>query len=139
MRFPGRFELVESDPPLVLDGAHNPQAAGVLASAIAEAWPEADRRPVCVLGILRDKDAHGIVRELAAVVRDFIVTQPESPRALPAGELAAIVKGVTTHDPVVVSDPVAAVGRARQMAGEQGVVVTGSLYTVGQVRTGILL
>jgi dihydrofolate synthase/folylpolyglutamate synthase len=134
MRFPGRFELMCEDPPLVLDGAHNPQAAAVLATAVAEAWPDPHDRPWCVLGILSDKDAEGIVTALYPVVERFVVTQSHSPRARGADELAVIVERVTGARPDIVSDMAEAVAHARVHAGAHGVLVTGSLYTVGEAR-----
>jgi dihydrofolate synthase/folylpolyglutamate synthase len=134
LTFPGRFELLAVDPPLVIDGAHNPQAAGVLAGAIRDAWPDPHARPLCVLGVLSDKDAAGIVRALAPVVDGFVVTQPDSTRARDAAELAAIVEHETGSWPEILSDLADAVGRARGRAGARGVVVTGSLYTAGQAR-----
>ena len=82
---PGRFELRACPPPLVVDGAHNPQAARVLAGAIAEAWPDARRRPLVVLGVLADKDAAGIVRALEPVAAASSRREPDSPRALLGG------------------------------------------------------
>ena len=134
MRFPGRFELLRDEPPLVVDGAHNPQAAAVLAGAVADAWPDAHRRPWCVLGILKDKDAEGIVAVLDPVVERFVVTQSHSPRARDAGDLAGIVQHVTGAWPEIVPDLASAVAHAREHAGEAGVIVTGSLYTVGEAR-----
>jgi dihydrofolate synthase/folylpolyglutamate synthase len=132
IRFPGRFEVVRERPALVLDGAHNPQAASVLASAIDDAFPTA--RPVVVLGVLSDKDAEGIIGALAPVADRFVVTRPASARALPAAELAAEVRRVTGVAPVVEPDVRRALETARELAGERGVVVTGSLYTVGEAR-----
>jgi dihydrofolate synthase/folylpolyglutamate synthase len=134
MRFPGRFELVSEDPPLVLDGAHNPQAAAVLAGAVAEAWPDAHRLPWCVLGVLADKDAADIVAALDPVVERFVVTESHSHRARKAEDLAAIVEGVTGAWPEIVPDLAEALAHARAHAGEAGVLVTGSLYTVGEAR-----
>lgn len=134
MTFPGRFELLVADPPLVIDGAHNPQAAGVLAIAIADAWPDESMRPLCVLGVLSDKDAAGIVHALAPVVDAFVVTQPVSPRALDAAQLAAIVECATGAWPEIRPDLADALAHARTRAGGRGVVVTGSLYTAGQAR-----
>lgn len=135
MAFPGRFELLASDPPLVIDGAHNPQAAGVLAYAIADAWPDESSRPLCVLGVLTDKDAAGIVEALAPVVDGFVATQPDSPRARDAADLAAIVEHATGSWPEIRPDLADALAHARGRAGGRGVVVTGSLYTAGQART----
>lgn len=134
MTFPGRFELLVSDPPLVIDGAHNPQAADVLAGAIADAWPDEHTRPLCVLGVLGDKDAPGIVRALSPVVDSFVATQPDSPRARDAADLAAIVERETGSWPEIRPDLADALEHARLRAGARGVVVTGSLYTAGQVR-----
>jgi dihydrofolate synthase / folylpolyglutamate synthase len=130
MRFPGRFELVSAYPPVVLDGAHNPQAATVLAEAIREAFPQVN--PVLVLGVLADKDAEGIVTALAPVSGGFVVTRPDSPRALDPADLAAIVERCAGVEAIVEPDLREALRRAEE-AGD-AVVVTGSLYTVGAVR-----
>jgi dihydrofolate synthase/folylpolyglutamate synthase len=134
MRFPGRFEVVRTDPPLVLDGAHNPQAARTLARAVADAWPDAARLPWCVLGVLAEKDAAGIVSALAPVVERFVVTCSHNRRARAAEDLATIVEQVTGVLPETRPDIAAALAHARAGAGESGVLVTGSLYTVGEAR-----
>jgi dihydrofolate synthase / folylpolyglutamate synthase len=135
IRFPGRFELMRERPPVVIDGAHNPQAAGVLASAVAEAWPDAHDRPWCVLGVLSDKDAGGIIAALDPVVERFVATQSHSPRAREAGDLAAIAQRVTGAWPEIVPDLGEALAHALAHAGAAGVLVTGSLYTVGEARS----
>jgi len=132
--FPGRFELLATAPPFVIDGAHNPQAAAVLAAAILDAWPGDRSRPLCVLGVLTDKDAEGIVRALAPAVDGFVVTQPDSPRARDAADLAAIVEYATGSWPEIKPDLADAIAHARGRAGARGVIVTGSLYTAGQAR-----
>jgi len=134
MTFPGRFELIVADPPIVLDGAHNPQAAAVVAAAVAEAWPDARRRPWCVLGVLADKDAAGIVAAIDPAVDRIVVTQTDSPRARSAADLAAIVEDVTGAWPEIRPDLADALAHAREHAAAAGVLVTGSLYTVGQAR-----
>lgn len=134
MTFPGRFEVALREPPVVLDGAHNPQAAEVLATAITQAWPDPEGRPVAVIGILADKDAEGIVRALAPVVRGFVCTASSSSRALPAEALADIVETVTGVRPPVRGDLPSAVEEGRRLGRAVGAVVTGSLYTVGEAR-----
>jgi dihydrofolate synthase/folylpolyglutamate synthase len=91
-------------------------------------------RPLCLLGVLADKDARGIVGALAPVVAGFIATEPDSPRALPAEALAQLVE-VVTGRPCPVS-PLAqlAPDRPPSQVRLSGLVVTGSLYTVGQAR-----
>lgn len=136
--FPGRFELLDARPPLIVDGAHNPQAAAALATAIAEAWPDPAARPWVLLGVLADKDAEGITAALAPVVGGFVATQPVSPRALDAGTLASRVHDVTGVWPEISAAIGPAIPYARAQAGDAGLIITGSLYTAGQARTAML-
>jgi dihydrofolate synthase/folylpolyglutamate synthase len=135
LAFPGRFELVRETPPIVLDGAHNPQAARVLTEAIAEAWGPVGARPLALIGVLADKDARGIVHALAPHVAGFLCTAPDSPRALPAEALAEIAEVATGRPCPVVAIADLATDRMPAEVGDAGLVVTGSLYTVGQART----
>lgn len=132
MRFPGRFELLRVDPPLVIDGAHNPEAADVLAGAIVEAFGA--QRPVIVLGVLSDKDAEGIVCALAPIAARFVCTQPDSSRARPAAALAEIVREVTGEAP----DVAPTVRQALTVVAAAAAVVTGSLYAAGEARALLL-
>ncbi len=135
MRFPGRFEFLAQNPPLIIDGAHNPEAAYVLADAVRESF--GDKRPVFVLGVMADKDAEGIVRALEPVAGGFVCTQSRSERALDAHLLADIVRSlgavVLGIDGVVEQ----AVAQARLMFSP-GVVCTGSIYVVGEVREAFM-
>ncbi len=134
LRIPGRFELIGEHPPVVLDGAHNPQAARVMATAVAEAWPRPGDRPLVLLGMLADKDARGVVSALAPHVAGFVCTAPDSPRAMPAEDLAAVVADVTGVPCGTV--PLSCVDAAWVSENAtSGLLVTGSLYTVGRVRT----
>jgi dihydrofolate synthase/folylpolyglutamate synthase len=90
-----------------------------------------------VLGVLKDKDAEGIVAALDPMVERFVVTQSHSPRARDAGDLAGIVQHVTGAWPEIVPDLASALEHAREHAGDAGVVVTGSLYTVGEARAAV--
>lgn len=135
VRTPGRFEVLASEPWLLVDGAHNPEAAAVLADAIEDAWPDAGARPTLVLGVLADKDASGIVTELRRVATRFVCVEPPSDRALPAADLAAIVERVTGV-PCATGDLRAVVDAERE-AGRD-VIVTGSLTTVAGLRSAFL-
>ena len=137
MAFPGRFELLRAVPPLVIDGAHNPQAASVLSQAIMQGWPDPGHRPVCVLGVLDDKDAVGIVRALLPAVGGFVASSPSTARARGAADLAGLVREAGGTVLGTVEPVIAAVRRADELAQGAGVVVTGSLYTTGEVRLAI--
>lgn len=134
MRVPGRFEVLRDHPPLVIDAAHNPQAAEVLAATIAQAWPDPAHRPVILLGILADKDAFGIVEALHPVVSRIAVTESVSPRAMPAFELADIVLSVTGEAPEEFATIREALAALVPVASD-GLVVSGSITTAGQAKT----
>ncbi|MCL2402969.1 MAG: Mur ligase family protein [Coriobacteriia bacterium] len=126
MTFPGRFEVLRERPLLIFDGSHNPAAALVLADLLRELARTkfAGEKPVIALGILSDKDAEGIIRALEPVADRFIALEPpNNPRAIPADELAEMVRQVT-------GKPCAAMDTLCQVlntTGRQPVIVTGSL------------
>ncbi|HWL37880.1 MAG TPA: folylpolyglutamate synthase/dihydrofolate synthase family protein [Frankiaceae bacterium] len=135
---PGRLEVVRRSPTVVLDGAHNPSGVEALVAALDEAF--AFDRLVGVVGVLADKDARAMLTLLEPVLHDVVVTAVASPRALPADELARLAVDVFGADRVVVEPSLldaidAAVGLADEAGDGAGVVVTGSLYTVGAART----
>ncbi len=132
-RWEGRLERVSERPDVYLDGAHNPASAEVLADALSEMKPHY-RALVLVLGILRDKDWRGIIERLVPLADRVIVTAPSYGRAMDASSLAAQVKQL--HGDVASAGTVEQA--VRQAAAEAGpgdlVVITGSLYTVGDAR-----
>ena len=146
-RWPGRLELIEVDRggsrEVLLDGAHNPAGAAVLAQALDDLRPflagGADRRPppiTLVMGAMADKDVAGVVRALAAsralAGAQVICTEVDEARALPAGDLAALwsAAGFQVRP---VRPPAAALDLALATAPGP-VVVAGSLYLVGAIR-----
>ena len=128
---PGRLQYLASDPPVVVDAAHNPHGAAALARAITSTLPFT--RAWCVIGVLGDKDALGIVEGLDASVEGFIVTQSASDRALAAEELAETVARVAGPDRVRVEENLSAAIDAARRSCEPGdaVIVTGSITLVG--------
>ena len=134
---PGRLQVLRRSPTILADVAHNPHGAHALAASLTDSFTFASL--VGVLGVLADKDAAGIVEALAPVLTDVVVTEPRSPRALPADELAVIVREVLGDDRVSVVpdlaealDAAAAVAEGRADYGTAGVLVTGSVVLVGE-------
>lgn len=135
VRWEGRLEIAETRPILLLDGAHNPAAARVVALYLGQfrrVHPAA--RVIAIIGMMRDKDQTGFFRELAPVCDEFVVTEPSLPRAASADELAASLnqpEAVTHRVPF----PADALARARQLAAPEDLIcVTGSLMLVGEVK-----
>ncbi len=82
-RWPGRLERVAGDPPLVLDGAHNPAGARALAAHLAQGPPF-----VLVFAAMADKDVRGLARELFPLAAEIVLTRPRVSRAATPDELA---------------------------------------------------
>lgn len=128
-RWPGRLDWVDDQ--LLLDGAHNPQAARALREYAEEFLP--GRKIVLLTAMMRDKQPEACADILAPCASSVVATQVEGPRALPCGELSDIYR---THgaQALPVPDPGAALVAARQAAGPDGVVIAcGSLYLVGEL------
>lgn len=141
---PGRLERVRSAPTVLLDAAHNPHGARALAATITEEF--AFRRLAAVVGVMADKDARGILEELEPAVSDIVVTRNSSSRAMPLDELNDLAISIFGEERVyaepsldtAVETAVALVEEAddpeEPLAGG-GVLVTGSVVTVGEART----
>lgn len=140
---PGRLERVCTAPSVFLDGAHNPHGARALAAALREDFTF--RRLVAVVGVMRDKDARGILVELEPVVDDVVVTASSSPRAMDVDDLAAAARKVFGESRLRVQRRLSgAIETAMTSAAEvnpdpegtsgAAVVITGSVATVGEAR-----
>lgn len=134
VRTPGRFEVVGREPLVVLDGAHNVAGAEALAATLAEGF-RVEGRTRLVVGVLAGRDPRELLLRLGARdAAEVVCCTPGSPRALPAEDLAAVVRdlGGTAR---VVDDVGRALLAALDHTGADDVVlVTGSLYTVGAAR-----
>jgi dihydrofolate synthase/folylpolyglutamate synthase len=127
VRLPGRLERRGNE---VWDGAHTPDAVDWLLPQL----PRADY--VLCVSILDDKDADGILERLRAAGRILVATESANQRSLATKELAARAEPYFEHvEPI--ADPMAALGRARELAGTAGaVLVTGSLYLLADLSAG---
>ncbi len=130
---PGRLQLIGIEPTILVDAAHNPHGASALRDALTEYFDFDEW--TFVIGILADKDAHGIVAELAPIADRFHVTRSTSDRAIGVNELAEIVLHESHEDATYQFDTLEhAIESAREWATEaprRAVVVTGSITLVG--------
>ncbi len=132
-RWPGRFQVIPAragSPELILDVAHNPAGAWALRSALSE---RCDDRPlVFVFGAMRDKAISEMTEILFPLATRVIATRPENPRAASADEIREAASRTGT-DVETIPEVKAALENA--LAGARGkdvVVVTGSIYLVGE-------
>lgn len=140
---PGRLEVVRTAPTIIVDAAHNPDGIKASAEALEEAF--SFTRLVPVVGVLKEKDAEEILRQLkeslGGLAEEYCFTQSNSPRAVPAAELAdlAVEMGFgedNIHIAEKLDDALEwAVERAEandDLSG--GVLVTGSITLVAEAR-----
>lgn len=129
---PGRLEVLQDRPRLVIDGAHNPDAARILAESLRESF--ACKRLILVVGMLSTHSADGFLSEIAPMASKVICTQPRWHLAQPAETLARAAANYC-KDIEVIPDIQDAVRRGLDAAdADDLVVVTGSFYTIGEVR-----
>jgi dihydrofolate synthase/folylpolyglutamate synthase len=131
-KWPGRLELVGEHPKILLDGAHNPAACRVLTKALQKGFPR--HRLILVLGIMADKDIPKMMADLVPLANLVILTRPRMDRAASLEVLAA--QASPFAKPIIeVPEVGQALARALAESGDEDLVlVTGSLFTVGEAR-----
>ena len=135
-KFFSRLEIISKTPLVILDGAHNLDGARVLADAINLYL--SGKRVVAIVGMLKDKEISKVLGLVAPLISDFIVVQPDNPRAMDKFELNELVK-IFNENSVVAEDLSVAVGLAFKKLTEDSVLlVFGSLYLASQIRPILL-
>ena len=139
---PGRCEVVHRDPTIILDAAHNPHGAIALAETISNEFAFDDL--TAIVAVLGEKDALGILQALEPIAHQIIITTNSSPRAMAVDELEKIALKVFGTDRVVTEPTlVGAIDRAakdsvRPLSDESfGILITGSVVTVGEARVAV--
>ncbi len=126
---PGRMEIISSEPLVVLDSAHNPQAMRSLVTSFKKILPE---KPHLVIGMLSDKNHYGFLRAASSLSDSVTFTTPDEPvRAESPNKLLQKSKGMFRRARVI-ADPVEAYRRAREEF--ESVLVTGSIYLTGIIK-----
>lgn len=135
VEMPGRFEILDHQPLVIVDGAHNPAGADVCASVFFQDFDPAGRR-VLVVGCLRGRDPGEMLAALRADEFDQVVccTAP-SPRGLPASEVARAARELGCDEVREIGDVEGALAHVlAHVSADDAVLVTGSLYVVGAAR-----
>ena len=147
-RWPGRLDMVSEDPPIMIDGAHNPDAAAALSVFIRQHL--GGRRLILIMGVMADKDVGGILNPLLPLASEIIFTAPDYGRAASPATLAghAAAQGISrVHTAPTVRE---AIGLAIKISNESSppqptlgkggseggysslILITGSFYTIGE-------
>ena len=136
-RWPGRFELVATDPVTIVDGGHNEQGAEVLADSLRRYIP--DTPVTFVMGVLKDKQYPQMINYVVPLAKRFYcATPPESERALSAEDLALALREAGAADARPCASIAEAVQTARAQAGPDDVVCCfGSLYSIATIMAAL--
>ncbi len=140
---PGRLEIIRRSPTILLDAAHNPHGAAAVAEALEDSFTFSPL--IGVVGVMADKDYEGVLEALEPVMAAIVCTQNSTSRSMPAEQLAEVARGIFGVDRVHVArrlddaiDQAATLAEVGGVFGEAigsgGVLVTGSVITVGEAR-----
>ena len=127
-----RFELLQKEPPVLLDGAHNPDAVDQLARCLERYLP--GQKIGFVMGVMADKDYDFMIRRIAPLAAWFVVEAPEGDRALSAEQLQSKVAEIADVPVINGGSVTNAVKVALERQGSTPVCIFGSLYQAGTVR-----
>jgi dihydrofolate synthase/folylpolyglutamate synthase len=137
---PGRCEVLHRDPTIIIDAAHNPHGAKALTETIQNEFTFDE--VIGIFAAMADKDVEGALVELEKVMDSIIVTKNSSPRSMAVSDLEAVASKIFGADRVFSADTLdAAIDKAikdsvRPLSEETlGILITGSVVTVGQART----
>lgn len=131
-RWPGRFEMIQENPPVVLDAAHSPAAAQALRASLDEYFP--GRSVIMILGVSVDKDLAGIIETLRARIDRVVATQSKHMRAMPANELRAKLVRIGIEAEAIADAKQAVMKVMDIVKVNEVVLVCGSVFLVELVR-----
>ena len=135
--FPGRMEIISQKPLVILDGAHNEDKIKALLKSIKKLYPK--KKFTVIFGVKKDKDARKMLLSLKKISQDFIITQFDCATDLgfklnyPAKELFQLAQKIDL--PVKISLKInSQLAFKKAKANNKSVLITGSLYLVGEAR-----
>jgi len=135
VRWEGRLEILNENPTLVVDGAHNPGGISALCRSLAVDFKY--DKLILLFGVLNDKDYKTMLRKLSPRADKIILTRPRGGRALPAEKLLPFV-GKHNDSVEVIENSEKALVRAFALADKNDLIcVAGSLYLVGEIKKAI--
>lgn len=131
--WPGRFEVISSNPLFIVDGGHNPQCIDALAQNLKDYLH--NRKVIAITGVLADKDYEEMFRPIFPYIAEFVCITPPSPRRLEADTLAAYLRKAGAEATAYESME-SAILYALEVAGDDGAVLCfGSLYSIGDIKS----
>ena len=145
VKWPGRLELVSDNPPILIDGAHNPSASASLADSLRRIFLKTYKRIILIAGMMADKDIKGIMAPLLPMASEIILTAPGYERAASAEILAECAASLGFTNVHIASTVKSAIDTAIKIRQKSEVVtrhsslilITGSFYTIGEAKEAL--
>lgn len=137
-KWPCRFELVQTNPPVILDGAHNEAGMTALVQALAESKIHSHQPIILVLGATEGHQSSNMIAALAplkARLQETILTKSKSPRALSPYLMMEDVSLLSKNENAQSVSDALCIAKKRAIASNALIVVTGSLYVCGEARS----
>ncbi|MGN0442093.1 MAG: bifunctional folylpolyglutamate synthase/dihydrofolate synthase [Acutalibacteraceae bacterium] len=134
---PARFEVLKTDPLIILDGGHNPSGLKALSAAVKEYLP--NRHISCIMSMLRDKAVESSMKYLKGLFDKVYIVEIENPRKMPAPQLKAIADNYFDEVEICLDKREAvrcAIDDAEKNNG--AALVCGSLYLASEIRKLVL-
>jgi dihydrofolate synthase/folylpolyglutamate synthase len=140
IRLEGRLEQLSDDPPIIIDGAHNPAAAVSLSNTVKTVFP--DKNIILIVGIMNDKNISGILSPLIDTAESVILTKARYDRAATPDKMEEIISDIAKsgkiHDrsKIINTDSVGeALNLAKSICNENSIIlICGSFYTTGEAK-----
>ncbi len=131
--FPGRFEILQKRPDIIIDGAHTPEGMRLLKSTFKRLYPGA--KPLLLLGMLKDKSYQRLIDIIAPIAREVVCVPPQGTRALDPDELAQLIrnKGISVTSAQEITEGLQII--LKKADKNDVVLAAGSLYMIGPVRS----
>jgi len=140
IRIEGRLEQLSDNPPIIIDGAHNPAAAAALTESVTSLYP--GKKIILIAGIMADKNIRGILDPLFRIADSVILTKASYERAASADILREIISEIAKagvfHDTANIVNTGSikeALTLAKSRSTENSVIlISGSFYTTGEAK-----
>jgi dihydrofolate synthase/folylpolyglutamate synthase len=132
VHWPGRLEVLSERPYVVLDGAHNPGAMNILVESLPRAFSY--RKLLLVFGMMKDKNIRQTLQRIAPLADRIFLTRAEYDRSADPKDLLRFLEGHKPRPRLYPTIP-SAIAQAIREAGQQDLIlITGSLFIVGEAR-----
>ncbi|MEW6185621.1 MAG: folylpolyglutamate synthase/dihydrofolate synthase family protein [Thermodesulfobacteriota bacterium] len=130
--WPGRLEVLSERPFIILDGAHNPGAMNILVKSLPRAFSY--RKLLLVFGMMKDKNIRQTLKQIAPISDRIFLTRAEYDRSADPKDLLRFLESPQPRPLLFPSIPLALSRAIREAGPEDLILITGSLFIVGEAR-----